>query len=224
MSQLTLFGVTGPSGRPLIEQALQRNYTLVIYARNPSKLDATLQDDKRSSAGSLEDYDSILESLKGSHAVIAVLSSTNGIPRWLGGMGSTSLDMTRGNENILKAMHTLGIERFVGTGTPSMPDPQDGFNLLLFIAVRLLALIFPVVYGDIVASGKLLLEWKDRIDWTWIRVAGLKNGSSEMGYRLGYVGDGTKLSIWPVAREELAKCLLDELETGQQIHRMPMIY
>jgi putative NADH-flavin reductase len=45
--QLTLIAATGPSGKALIARALQDGHTLVVYARNPQKVDEKLKEDSR---------------------------------------------------------------------------------------------------------------------------------------------------------------------------------
>lgn len=65
MPQITLIGVTGPSGKPLIEKVLALQYTIVIYARNPQKLDDALKADSR------------VRIVKGSSRVLFILITHN---------------------------------------------------------------------------------------------------------------------------------------------------
>ncbi|KIK68252.1 hypothetical protein GYMLUDRAFT_68127 [Collybiopsis luxurians FD-317 M1] len=241
--QITLFGATGPSGKALIQEALRRGYTIVVFARSPHKLEAELRNSDRVNIvqGTLDSYPSILSSLQNSVAALVLLSSADGFPRWAGG-SSSPLTVTKGYRNIIRAMSELRIKRLIGIGGPSHVEALDSFNLGLVLGVSVLRLVYPKVYEDTVETAKLLKtlnEGKGRlgasgdeesagdnvdIDWTWIRAPLLYDGPGRGQYNLGYVGQGGWLSVPTLSRDELAKAMLDEIDQRKWIKGIPFCW
>ncbi|KIK68254.1 hypothetical protein GYMLUDRAFT_237334 [Collybiopsis luxurians FD-317 M1] len=263
--QITFFGATGPSGKARIQEVLCRDYTIVVFACSPHKLDAELKSSGRvyviqgsvslgaslrsthslSSHGStpslqtfpsvlcnrqaaqlrtLDSYSSVLASLQNSVAVLVLLSPADGFPHWAGG-SSTPLTVTKGYRNIIRAMSELQIKRLIGIGTPSHVEALDNFNRSVILGVRVLRLLLLKAYEDVVETGKLLKTLSEGkglleangddgsagdnvdIDWTWIRVPFLYDGSGGSQYNLG---------------EELARAMLDELDQRKWIKGMEL--
>lgn len=100
-----VFGGTAPAGVVLIEVALARGHTLVVYARNPQKLPAAIASDSRVIVikGEITDKAALVEALRGVDGVLSVLGPV--------------LDQSAGNPtangyaNILKAMDQVGVKR-----------------------------------------------------------------------------------------------------------------
>ncbi|KAJ3771200.1 hypothetical protein FB446DRAFT_741338 [Lentinula raphanica] len=229
MPQITVFGATGPTGRAFIHEALRRDYTIVVFARSPHKLDLEIRENNKISTiqGTLDSYSAIRSSLHSSIAAFVLLKPSDGFPRWAGG-SSSSLTITTGYKNIILAMHELGIKRLIGIGTPSHVEPQDGFNLVPAVGIPFMRLTSPRVYEDVVETGKLLKGLKDDedIDWTWLRVPLLYDGSAPMNesYNLGFIGQGGRFGPPSLSREELAKALLDEMKERNWVKGMPFCW
>ncbi|KAJ3790070.1 hypothetical protein GGU11DRAFT_746537 [Lentinula aff. detonsa] len=229
MPQITLFGATGPTGKAVIREALRRGYTIVVFARSPDKLDTELRFSGKIKMvqGTLDSYSAILSCLRNSTAAFILLTPSDGFPRWAGG-SSSSLTVTSGYHNIIRAMLELGVKRLIGIGTPSYAEPQDGFNLGLAVTVPLLKLVAPRVFEDVVETGRLLkgLGGDTNIDWTWLRVSLLYDEPAPRNekYKLGFTGQGGRIVLPSLSRKELSKALLDEMEERKWVRGMPFCW
>ena len=75
--KLTIFGATGGTGKQLVEQALAAGNHVVVYVRNPSKLEF-LHKDLTIVEGELADQLMIEQAVIGVDAVISVLGPRGG--------------------------------------------------------------------------------------------------------------------------------------------------
>jgi putative NADH-flavin reductase len=212
--KLALLGTTGPSGKALVKEALDRGHELTIYTRSPSKVDAEVANNPRVTVirGSITDLESLRECFRGRDAVLSILS-----PHF----NQKTMAISEGLPVIFEAMKCEGVTRFIGTGTPSYVDPQDGSDIIIWILVTLVKLIFPKAYRDVVKFTNLVVEERD-IEWSWFRIA-LANSKPKTGkVRYGYPGNAN-FTFGAIRREDLADVMLDELTDRKYVHQMPMI-
>lgn len=232
--KVLILGGTGPCGILTCRYALQAGHQLVIYARNPSKLpkgmypifyrsrtepvllaaqytDITAHDDVQVVAGELTNLAALRSALEGCNAVI---SSIGPLPSQEPG-----LVVTNAYKVILEAMRAQGVKRIIALGTPSIVDPVDPRGILAWLLPFLIKLAMPGLYKDIVAVGALFRQTED-IDWTVVRVPFLTNKPGT-AVNAGYVGDG-KVG-WVLRRDAYAWFVMDELEKGEWVKRMPAI-
>lgn len=211
--RLLILGGTGPCGILTCRYALRAGHRLVIYARNPSKLpkDIATHDDVQVVAGELTNAVALHSALEGCDAVISSLG-----PHPLQGPG---LVITSGYKVVLEAMRAQGVKRIIALGTPSIVDPADPRGFIAWLLPFLIKMIIPELYRDIIALGALFTQTDD-IDWTVVRVPFLTNkpGTAVVA---GYVGDGTV--GWVLRRDGYAQFVMDELEKGEWVKRMPVI-
>lgn len=88
----------------------------------------------------------------------------------LGPAGSiTSTPYTDAYRLIFSLMKRWIVKRIYAMGTPSIPDPEDGFSILAFLGVCLIKIIANSAYQDIVGVGKIVetqATKDDGLDWT----------------------------------------------------------
>src|SRR5438045_2279570 len=114
--KIAVLGGTGPSGRELISAALARSHQLTIFVRTPSKLNDSVRENPNVKIiqGTLDDENALRRTFQGQDAVISLLG-----PRpW-----KPSQVLVDSYKLIFAAMKAEEVTRFVGTGTPSYPDP-----------------------------------------------------------------------------------------------------
>ncbi len=92
--KLAIFGASGRTGLPLLEQALQQGHEVKTLVRNPSKLNIT-HDHLTVIQGDATDPTAVETTITGSEAVLTVLGHTK---------SSTPDIMTVATRNILAAM------------------------------------------------------------------------------------------------------------------------
>lgn len=156
--QLTVFGSTGRTGRPLVEQALERGHTVVAFARNAA--DVPFGHDRLTVVeGDAYTGDGVREAVEGSDAVVSVLGQTSAGPDDL---------LTVAGDHILDAVQDAGIERvvtLVGAGVRTDSDDPS-------LAGRVMGTALKLVSGEVLRDAEAHVEHlRDTdLDWTVVRV------------------------------------------------------
>jgi uncharacterized protein YbjT (DUF2867 family) len=119
--RVVVFGASGGVGRHVVQQALSRGYDVVAVVRSPGKL--TVRNAKLTVVtGQLSDRGAIDAAVRDADGVISALGPS--LDRC-----ATGMLLVQGT-NIVDAMRTAGVQRFVGMATPSLRDPRDRRSLL----------------------------------------------------------------------------------------------
>jgi putative NADH-flavin reductase len=77
LKKIAVFGATGETGKQIVEQALQAEYEVVAYARNPSKLNVS-NEHLTVIQGELSDVALVKTALRGTSAVLSTLGPRGG--------------------------------------------------------------------------------------------------------------------------------------------------
>ena len=209
MIKITIFGATGGTGKQLVEQALAAEYEVVVYARNPSKLNIT-HEHLTVVQGELSDQALIENAIKGTDAVLSTLG-----PRG----GSKNKPITQGMQNIIAAMKKQGVRRLIITSTLSAKDSNDKSNLRTKAMVNLVKTTMHGAYEDIVSAAETVRN--SDLDWTIVRLTMLNNDPKSGTVKAGYVGDG-KVGTW-ISRADIADFMLKQLENTEYLRQAPAI-
>lgn len=204
--QITVFGASGKVGRLVVDEALARGHSVVVFVHNrsPFKNVSNLKIVK----GDVRDKKSVGKALKGSDAVISALGS------W--GTPDKNI-LIIGMQNIIPAMDSAGIKRIVSLTGHGANAANDGFEPLHIFSRWILKLLAPKILFDGEEHIKLLEA--SRLDWTVLR-------SSVMSNHLAPVYTVTNKRPLPLAvinRRAVAKCLLDFAESETYIRQSPFL-
>src|SRR5579859_3747330 len=221
MPHLAILGGTGPSVQCLIDEALSRNYTLTLLVRNPSKLPSRITTHQSVTIvqGSLSDREAITKTIHGADAVLSTLGPSLSVSTALHGLTDHSTPIANGYKLILEVMQQEGVKRLIALGTVSNENPEDGSSLIKWCMVTAVWIFLHSAWRDVVESGHVIKQ--SAVDWTIARVARLTSGKGG-NVKAGLVGkDGTGVFL---ARKDLARWFLDELQKGEWIRKLPVIY
>jgi putative NADH-flavin reductase len=116
---ITIFSATGPSGRLIVEQALEQRHAVTAFVLNPAAL--SIQNEKLTVVkGDVLDLASVEAAIAGKDAVLSALGV-----RKLG----KNTNLSDGTKNIITAMKKHGVKRFVhdfiGRGRQQGPTGMD---------------------------------------------------------------------------------------------------
>ncbi|KAF8175472.1 NAD(P)-binding protein [Mycena galopus ATCC 62051] len=219
---IIVLGATGPSGILVVKEYLKvyPTGTLVIYARNPSKLPADIAANPAVTVikGELTDEAALTSAFTSNgRAVDAVLSTvgpTMGHP--------STLPLTAAHRTIISVMAAQGCKRLITLSTLSAQDERDRSSLLVYMLVLLVWVIQRNAYKDIVAYSKLVVEEcaKHDIDWTLVRVPNL-NSKTNQRTVAGYIGDG-KTGVF-LSRHAIAEFYVREIEGKEWTCKSPAL-
>jgi putative NADH-flavin reductase len=205
---ITIFGATGRTGRPLVRQALARGYEVTAFARTPSKLE--VEDDALTLVqGDIREPDAVERAVQGADAVVSVLGPT----------GNTEANViSQGMQHIIDAMKQHDVDRLVVSVGAGVGDPKDNPKLVNRLITLALKLVAGNVYRDMKAMAKRVRE--SGLAWTLVRAPMLTDEPGGSEIKVGYVGEKTGPRL---SREDLATFMLDQVEDDTYLHDAPVI-
>ena len=207
--RLAIFGGTGKTGKPLVEQALAQGYDVTALVRTPSKLpiespSLTLVQ------GDATDPMDVDRVIIGADAVLSALGHVKGSPDNV---------QTVATEHIIKAMKRRGVKRFVSLTGAGVEDPNDEPKFADKVIRFLLKTFAGKVLEDAKNHAEVLRQHKD-IDWVMVRGPRLTNGAHTGEYRVGYVG---KNSSTQISHADTADFMLKQVTDDTYVHEAPVV-
>ncbi|WP_227133975.1 NAD(P)-dependent oxidoreductase [Halorubellus salinus] len=206
--QLAVFGATGRTGRPLVQQAMERGHDVVAFARDPSDLAALADDALTVVQGDAYAGDGVAAAVAGADAVVSVLGQTKASPDDL---------LTVAGDNVLDAMGDAGVERFVTLVGAGVREDGESVSLTGKAMGTLLKLLAKEVLADAAEHVEHVRE--SDTEWTVLRAPRLVDGDGTGEYRAGDIA----LGFESVVRADVARCILDLLEDDAYVGEMPKV-
>lgn len=199
-TRILIVGATGGTGRRLVEQALERGFWVTALVRNPSKL--RLEHQRLTIVqGDVLDAASIHAAMRGQEAVLSAL----GHRRYF----YPTRIQSDGTKNVLRAMETHGVRRFVCMSSLGIGDSVGRLGLLYTFFV--IPVILPFYFWDKTRQEKAIAA--SGVDWTIVRPGALTNGA-----RRGRARPGARVGsyIWTVSvpRADVAEFMIDQLTSS----------
>jgi putative NADH-flavin reductase len=194
--KLALFGATGPTGREILRQALERGLEVQVLARNPSKLEVS--NPKLSILqGDVLDANAVDRVVQGSDAVIVALG---------GKPGDKTRALETGTKHIVAAMKKHGQKRLIVVTSLGVGDSagQAGF---LFEKI-IVPLFLKAEFADKLAQEKVVAS--SGLEHVIARPGGLTNNPAKGTYEAARklkAGSGARIS-----RADVAHFCLEQLE------------
>jgi nucleoside-diphosphate-sugar epimerase len=197
--KVTVFGATGEIGRLVVDDLLIGGHGVTAYVRNPGKLG---HKDPRlvTISGELSDEARIQQAVRGSDAVISALGP-------LLRCGSTGTPVADGTKNIVAAMQSEHVGRYIGLATPSVPDERDSPTLKATILPVIAGLLFPNALHELV--GMTTAVTQSDLDWTIARITRPTGGKPKGTVRAGFLGRAKVGSA--MSRADIATFLVAQL-------------
>lgn len=205
--KIAVFGATGRSGLPFVEQALAQGHTVVALARSPEKM--TIKNDRLQVVkGEITDPATVANIIAGTDAVVSLIGHTKDTPR----------DMqAKAAQNMIAAMKQHGVKRVIimtGAGVRHEGDQPKFFDNVMGFLLKTLngdVLQDSIHYADAIRNSGL--------DWTVVRVPMLVEGAATGNLRVGMAG-----SIGPrLVRADGATFILKQLAEPAYIGKAPAI-
>ena len=207
--KITVFGSTGKTGREVVRQALDREYIVTAYARNPQKLDMT-HPNLSVVSGELSDKDAIKSAIQGADCVISALGPYFSV---------SDTVLSDGVINILSTMEECDVNRIIQLSTISSPDPNDGKDFRAKLLVGMVKRSYYGSYAEIVRIGRMVRN--SNLDWTLVRITLLNNRPLSKELRVSYPGQ--KIVRSTVSRADLAWFMLEQVESAEHSRKAPAI-
>jgi putative NADH-flavin reductase len=207
--KIAVIGGTGKSGKYLVNQLINQGFQFKILVRNPEHFQ-TNNPNIEVIYGNVTDYHSIYELLKDCQAVISTLGM--GIPP------SEPTIFSQSTSNVLKAMNSLNIKRYIVTTGLNVDTPLDKKSTKTAFATEWMKNTFPLSTADKQLEYKILST--SNVDWTLVRLP-LIELTEERNPVTSNLEDcqGDKISAI-----DLANFLIEQLTSETFIRKAPFIY
>lgn len=206
--KIAVFGASGRTGRPLVEQALAAGHTVMALVRDPQRV-PIVHERLQVVRGDIASAESVKQVVRGSDVVLVALGP---------GKRSPSEALTEGLRQIIAAMKQSGVRRIVAVSGAGINVPGDRKRLsekLISVLVRLLN------RRDVVAKEEQhrLLQ-QSGLEWTLARPPRLTEEPGTGSYRASVhrLEGGAMLS-----RADLARFLLREAEARESVGQAPFV-
>jgi putative NADH-flavin reductase len=200
--KLAIFGATGRTGRPLVEQAL-----VTVLVRDPAKI--TLSHPRlKIVQGDATNAAKVEEAVAGADAVISTLGQTTGSPKDV---------QTVATKHIVAAMQQHGVRRLVSLTAGGVAHAKDEPKLVDKAFKFLLKRLQPDVLADAENHARVIRN--SDLDWVVVRGPRLTEKPGTGKYRVGYAG---QVGI-QIPRVDLAAFMLSQLTDNTYLRDLPMV-
>jgi putative NADH-flavin reductase len=213
--RIAVFGATGRTGQPLIEQALERGHEVVPFVRDETGLPEAIRNDDRVSVVEGDAYagEGVEDAIGGDgepvDAVVSVLGQRSEGPDDL---------LTEAGRHMLAAMDEHDVARFVTLVGAGVREDGESVSLGGKVMSALLKLVARSVLED--ARDHVDDVRSSDTDWTVVRGPRLTEGDT------GEFRHGTDLTLGmrdSAARANVAEFILDCLEEDLYVREMPKV-
>lgn len=207
--KVALFGATGKTGKDLIDRGLECGMEITVFARQQSSFQHA---NVRVVRGNLTDLERIKDAVRGSDAVLSAL-------------GPTSLRHPKGTpiaeatKTIIAAMKQENVSRLIAISTGTAPDPSDKSDLKIVLPARLIRILMPNAYQDIVNTAAAIRS--SGLAWTLVRVGFLTNGPTSEHLNVGLYGRTKHSTV--VSRSDVANFMFSQILRTEYVTKAPGI-
>jgi uncharacterized protein YbjT (DUF2867 family) len=195
--RVLIVGAAGRTGRLLVAQALERGYVVTALVRRPWK-PAAEHPRLRTVQGNVLDPAFLDEAVRGQDAVVSAL----GHKRYF---GPTRI-LSEGTRNLLRAMASHGVRRFVCMSSLGIGDSAGRMGL--YYTFFTIPFVLPFYFWDKTRQERIIAE--SSADWVIVRPGALTNGARRGTYRHGS-GVGSFLWTVRISRADVADFMLNQL-------------
>lgn len=206
--KLAIFGASGRTGRPLVEQALAAGHDVTALVRTPGSFPIK-HERLNVIQGSVEDATKVDQAVAGADAVLSVLGHSK---------TSNKDVLTVGMRNIVNAMKEHGVRRLINLTGAGVRDPQDQPKLVDKVFGFALKRLQPDLLRD--SENHVQVIRGSDLDWIVVRGPRLTEGPRTGKYRVGYVGkdSGTQAS-----RADIADFMLKQVTDNTYVRKLPVV-
>lgn len=197
--KLAIIGGTGKTGNELLRQGLEAGHHITVLVRNPKKVKIQHPNLKviQGNVLNITDLEGIF---KGKEAVLSAL----GHKRFFG----PSNILSQGTKNILQAMNTSAVSRFICITSMGINDNR--FKLGLYYTLFVIPFIVFFYFRDKAKQERLIMA--SDLNWTVVRPGQMTNGKKRMQYKQG-ANLGSYILTKMISRADVAHFMLSQINS-----------
>lgn len=206
--KILVLGATGPTGRHIVTQAVQRGYDVTALVRSPEKA-ADLQG-LRLVVGDARNETALRQAVKGRDAVISALGTPASPVKEVSFLSTAT-------RALVSAMKSEQVQRLI-TITGIGAGDSAGHGGFLFDKL-ILPLLLRKVYADKNRQETIIRD--SSLDWTIVRPSMLNNKPGGIAIRT--LTDLTDFHGGTIAREDAAKFVVGQITSDTWLRKSPLI-
>lgn len=205
-NQIAIIGGTGKAGKYLVKQLVNQGFKIKVLLRNPNNLEFNSPLIEKV-IGSVANYESVYSLIKGCNAVISTLGQSKG----------EKPIYSLSTSNIIKAMNSLKIRRYIVITGLTIDTPFDKKSFKTNLLSKIMKLSFPAIIADKQKEYSIISE--SNLEWTIVRLPLIKQTDLK-GTIKSSLDDclGKKISS-----TDLACFLINQLSDETFIRKSPFI-
>jgi putative NADH-flavin reductase len=207
---MTILGVTGSTGRSLMDQALARGHHVKAVARNPAQI-LLQHPNLHVFQGDVLAASTLAEAFAQSEVVISCVGVSSPIKAR---KGTTVYSV--GTRNIVEAMGRVNVKRLIAVSSAGVA-PRRGAPILYKLVVK--PFFLEPAYRDMRVMEEFLCQID--LDWTVVRPPYLTGSPLRTDYRL--MADHNFDDDHPLSRNSLAHFLVTEAESPRFVRKVVAI-
>jgi putative NADH-flavin reductase len=201
--KIAVFGASGKTGILIVYQALNQGHVVTAFARDPSKV--TIQHKNlRVVRGDVLEPENVLLAVENQDAVLCALGSDINKPNTM---------LSQGTANILRAMESAGVKRFICMSSAGILGNDAGF----WFGKIIMPLFLRHVFEDKKRQVNVIKQ--SNVEWVIIRPTGLTDAPKTNTYKIN-LDIPTSRSI---PRADVADFMLKLLTDKKYDGKMPAI-
>ncbi|SHJ07363.1 Putative NADH-flavin reductase [Tangfeifania diversioriginum] len=205
--QILIFGATGSLGSHIVEQALEKDYSVKAFTRNPEKLRGLNNSHLTTIQGDVNNLSEVENAMKDVDAVFCAL-----------GDGAKGKVRAAGTRNIIKAMKKSGVKRLICQTTLGLGDSWN--NLNFFWKYIMFGFLLKKAFQDHQLQEKYILE--SGLNYTIVRPGAFTNGEVTQSFQIDFDAHAKNLAL-KISRADIAFFMLEQLASEKFVGRVVSI-
>ncbi len=201
--KIAVMGASGKTGILIVYQALNQGHQVTAFARNPSNV--TIQHNNlRVIQGDILEPEKVKMAVEGQDAVLCALGFDKNKPNTV---------LSDGTRNILEAMESAGVRRFICMSSAGILGNDGGF----WFGKIIMPLFLGHVFADKRRQARIIQE--SNVEWVIVRPTGLTDAPKTNTYKVT-PGIPTSKSI---PRADVADFMIKLVKDKQYDGTMPAL-
>jgi putative NADH-flavin reductase len=203
--KLTVFGASSPTGKQLLEKALERGHEVTAFVRDVAKVGIT-HPNLQVVCGDALKYEDVELAVKGRDAILSTL----------GPKGKPAVMAAESTKNIVNAMEKNGVKRLILVSVAGIAVAQDKRSKNIIDS--LLKVLLKDMFVD--RENQLAVLHANKVDWVAVRVPRLTDESAKGSVQAFF---GRLSPTMKHTRADLADFMLEQLNTDRWLMQAPIL-